>query len=273
MIAVVAALVVGAVVAGLLAGRAVDDAPSEAVFGTAPASATSTVEAMATAIAAETAVAAEPREPELFVGQVIGLRGCDQPIFVTAGGVTPGTRVRVERANDGQAIEFRMSDAGFVALDGRPLFAHDCVPGMQYALRLVEESSGRQLATSGFEVPVFPGTIEVEPTSGGCTEIMMTVRGMPAGYEVNVLMAEPIPFADNFPAIVLPFSRADSEGFARSESFRPPWSCDTVAVSLFVVAGARGQPQPTQAELLYRIALKPDEPVPSVERWLDSMGR
>ncbi len=110
----------------------------------------------------------------------------------------------------------------------------------------------------------------VEPASGGCSEIVVTVRGMPAESEVSVFVAEPAPFAHNFASIVWPPLQSDGTGMARSAPFRPPWSCESAAVSLFAAAGP---PEPVHAELLYRIALGPDEPVPSVERWLSSMGR
>lgn len=260
---------VAAVLVTLRGGSGIEEAPSGPVF-TPTGTAVATAGAVVTPT--ETPVTLEFREPQLFVGQVIGMRGCDQPIFMTVAGAAPRTRMQVERADDGPTIPFTTSGGGFAAIDGRPLFASDCQAGVRYTLRLVEESSGRELATSAFEAPVFPGRIEVEPASGGCTEIVVTVRGMPAGNEVNLLMAQPAPFADNFAAIVRPLL-ADGDGFARSGPFRPPWPCEQAAVSLFATAGARGEPQPTRAELLYRIALGPDEPVPSVERWLDSMGR
>lgn len=265
---VVVALLVGAGVAAFLVGRSGDGAPSEALpeaaTGTAVAVATA---AEATAIPTVTAMAAEP---ELFVSQVIGMRGCDQPIFVTGGGFPARTRVHLERVDDGQAMTTTTSDTGFVALDARGLFTGGCQAGAGYALRLVEAAEGRELARSEFEAAVFPGTIEVEPASGGCSEIVVTVRGMPAESEVSVFVAEPAPFAHNFASIVWAPVRSDNNGVAHSAPFSPPWSCETAAVSLFAAAGPPG---PVHAELLYRIALGPGEPVPSVERWLASMGR
>jgi hypothetical protein len=166
-----------------------------------------------------------------------------------------------------------MSDGGFAALDGRRWFAGDCEAGVRYALRLLEESSGRELATSAFEVPVFRGTIEVEPASGGCSEIVVIVRGMPPHADIDVIAYEPEPFAHNGFSILWPGLRADGDGLARSAPFAPPWQCNQPALSLFAMASVGGQPRTREAELLYRIALGPDEPVPSLERWLDSMGR
>lgn len=265
VVALVVALLVGAGVAAFLVGRSGDDAPSEAVPGTATAAVTSTV--VVTPTPSVTAVAAEA---ELFVSQVIGMRGCDAPIFVTGGGFPARTRVHLERVEDGRALATTTSDGGFVALDARGLFTGGCEADARYLLRLVEESSGRALATTEFEAPVFRGTIEVEPSSGGCSEIVVTLRGMPADSEVNVFLAEPAPFAHNFASIVWPPLQSDGTGMARSAPFRPPWSCESAAVSLFAAAGP---PEPVHAELLYRIALGPDKPVPSVERWLSSMGR
>lgn len=208
------------------------------------------------------------------MSQVVGVRGCDQPIFAVVSGVIPRTRVRVERVDAPEsAMVVETSEGGLNALDGRPLFEGGCEPSVRYALRLVEESSGRELATSAFEVPVFRGTIEVEPVSGGCTEIVVTVRGMPPNADIGVIAYEPEPFAHNGVAVTWPVLRTDEDGLARSAPLSPPWRCSQPALSLFATATLDRQPPTREAELLYRIALSPDEAVPSVERWLGSMGR
>lgn len=263
-----AGLIAGVVVAVVLAGGGADEAPREPVL-----TATAVAKAASLATPTDTPVAAGAQEPELYVGQIVGMRGCDEPVFASGGGFAPRTRVQLERVDNGQTMEAATSEAGFVALDARSLFADSCMPGVRYPLRLVDESSGRELATSWFEVPVFSGTIEVEPASGGCTEIVVTVRGMPPNADVGVIAYEPEPFAHNGFSIVWPTLQTDGDGFARSAPFAPPWRCSELALSLFAMATLDGQLATREGELLYRIAIGADEPLPGVERWLSVMGR
>ncbi len=257
VVALALGIVVAAAIAAYLRRGDADNAPSPTVFATAAATATPSA-----------GVTSGPAA--VFVTQVAGMRGCGQPVFVTAGGLPPGASLQVERADlAGTFVPLSSTAEGTAAIDARSLFSSDCAAGNEYALRINDGSGRVELARASLEMPLFQGTIEVAPGIGGCSSIGMTVRGMPEGATVQILATDPRPFAYEGVFLVLPQPLVtDDRGLAQSAPVESPWECDRPAVSLVAFASAGGQSRSIQAELLYRIALGPDEPIPSVEGWL-----
>lgn len=232
------------------------DAPQEPAFiaTETPLPAEATQEPAATTVPA----------PELFLTQVIGLRGCDQPVYVRAGGLPPRTMVRLERLDDPTVqLTADTSDVGFLSVQAFGTLTANCEPGITYTFRIVDDATSDELAATKFTVPVLTGRIEIEPASGGCGEIVVTFRDLPPNVPVNLVALPPAPFAHNGFGVIWPPPVTNDDGFARTAPFRPPWNCAEPALSLaaFTVEGVQAR----QAELLYRIALGPNDPIPGLE--------
>lgn len=203
--------------------------------------------------------------PELFIDQVGGMRGCGQPVYVRAGGLPALTRVRVERIND-PAVQFAASTSatGFLNVHSGSTLTEGCTPGTRYEFRIVDETTGTELSTTTLEIPA-PATAEIaiEPPAGGCDEIVVTFRGFPPDAPISLVAWGAEPFAHNGFQVIWPPPITDAGGLAQTAPFAPPWDCDTPALSLTATAGEDAQV--ARAEVLYRIALGADEPIPALE--------
>lgn len=196
--------------------------------------------------------------------QAVGLRGCEQPVYVVVVGAPSSTAVRLERV-DAPSRRFTDSTSatGFLRARVENLLGTDCTPGGRYAFRIVEDATGNSLATTELEVPVFSGRIEIDPPSGGCTSITVTFRGFAANARVTLLAQAPDPMSHNGFSVIAEPPMTDAAGFARTEPFRPPWLCGVPALALFALTGEGLDAR--QAELLYRIAVGPNDLVPGLQ--------
>lgn len=202
--------------------------------------------------------------PELFLDQIGGLRGCDQPVFVRAGGLPPLTRVRVERL-DNLAVQFTADTPanGFLNARADETLTDGCIPGTSYEFRVADEATATALATTSLSIPA-PTTAEIviEPAIGGCDEIVVTFRGFPPDMPISFFAWEAEPFAHNGFQVIFPSPVTDADGVARSGPFKPPWDCNRPALALSATAG-EGE-DGMRAELLYYLALTPNEPIPAL---------
>lgn len=80
----------------------------------------------------------------------------------------------------------------------------------------------------------------------------------------TIIATEPEPFAHNGFSVVSPQPVGDDNGFAATEPFSPPWMCNVPALPLSAFAGDGADTQRV-AELLYRVALAPNEPIPGLD--------
>ena len=203
--------------------------------------------------------------PELFLTQVVGLRGCDQPVYVRAGGLPPLSRVRVERI-DNPTAQFATDTSanGFLNVRVDGTLTQDCAPGIRYEFRVVDDATAVNLATTMLNIPGPPtAEIEIEPATGGCNEVILTFRGFPPNKPITVIAWAAEPFAHNGFQVGWPPPVTDADGFAQIALPRPPWNCDVPALSLSAVAGEGDAAE--RSELLYHIAVDLDEPIPALE--------
>ncbi|MPZ98967.1 MAG: hypothetical protein GEU80_06425 [Dehalococcoidia bacterium] len=225
--------------------------------------ATAALEPTPTTTIPTTTTVAPPIETELLVLQARGLAGCDEQFYVRAWGLPESAAVRVEVVDPPAVLlESETTANGFLnSPAAAPL--PECVPGRAYEARLVEPGTGDVLAATEVRIPdVARHVVEVNPAAGGCSGITVTFRGMPPDTRVSLLASGVSPFSHEAWEVITLVT--DTTGYAESQPFHPPWSCDTPALALSAFA-AEDPEQIQGGGLLYRIALGPDEPIPGLD--------